>query len=65
MWFKCYCEKDSKPKQYFIKNNTIKNIIQQIKKCKYCTVNIDFHAIIYQRAGISEAEILIRKTSVI
>lgn len=48
-------------KQYSIKTNTIKNIIQHIKKCKYCVVNQDFYQFIYERTGNNEAKILKNK----
>ncbi len=54
MLFKCDCNE----KQYTIKTNTIKNIIQHIKKCKYCVVNQDFNQFIQERTGNTEAEIL-------
>ena len=57
MLFKCDCNE----KQYTIKTNTIKNIIQHIKKCKYCVVNQDFNQFIYERTGNTEAEILKKK----
>ena len=57
MLFKCDCNE----KQYTIKTNTIKNIIQHIKNCKYCVVNQDFNQFIYERTGNTEAEILKKK----
>jgi hypothetical protein len=57
MLFKCDCNE----KQFTIKTNTINNIIQHIKKCKYCVVNQDFNQFIYERTGNTEAEILKRK----
>jgi hypothetical protein len=57
MLFKC----EFNEKQYTIKTNTIKNIIQHIKKCKYCVVNQDLNQFIFERTGNTEAEILKRK----
>jgi hypothetical protein len=57
MLFKCDCNE----KQYSIKTNTIKNIIQHIKKCKYCVVNKDFYQFIYERTGNTEVKILKNK----
>jgi hypothetical protein len=57
MLYKCDCNE----KQYSIKTNTIKNIIQHIKKCKYCVVNEDFNQFINERTGNKAAKILKKK----
>ncbi len=57
MLLKCDCNE----KQYTIKTNTIKKIIQHIIKCKYCVVNQYFNQFIYERTGNTEAENLEKK----
>jgi hypothetical protein len=52
---------DSNEKQYTIKTNTFNNIIQHIKKWKYCVVNQDFNQFIYERTENTEAENLKNK----